>query len=383
MKTALILEGGGCKGAFEAGIIKYISEKQIKIDLVGGTSVGGLNAACFAFNKCDDLISLWENIDNSQVYVPSGFVKLVQSLETSINPKKLSSIKDLVHQLLYCLHGPWWTHIPSWVSLVGIASKLFKQLQLPPSATETINAIVKNVLEKNCLLDNTPLQQVCERLFGTSNVADAPTPLYITAFELQGARLTYFGHDSDEGDLNVPLVDALMATSAIQLAFPTKLIGNKQYIDGGNGSNLPLKYAIRHQCDRIILARDNMVDKPVTDMFRKVWDVVLRAYLASFTNVTIQDEKWAGEISKRILREQENIKMLQQFTSQILEPQLKQSYENKLKSYRPIFDNKYPIEIIEVVPDWTPSNIVDFNADTSRKLIQNGYEKASNLLANI
>lgn len=55
MKTALILEGGGCKGAFEAGIIKYLHEKKIPIDLVGGTSVGGLNAACFAFNKIDEL----------------------------------------------------------------------------------------------------------------------------------------------------------------------------------------------------------------------------------------------------------------------------------------------------------------------------------------
>jgi len=47
LKTALILSGGGARGAFEAGVLKVIL-KKIQPDLIIGTSVGSLNAASVA-----------------------------------------------------------------------------------------------------------------------------------------------------------------------------------------------------------------------------------------------------------------------------------------------------------------------------------------------
>jgi NTE family protein len=41
----LILQGGGSLGAFGCGVFKALSQNDVKIDIVAGTSIGGVNAA--------------------------------------------------------------------------------------------------------------------------------------------------------------------------------------------------------------------------------------------------------------------------------------------------------------------------------------------------
>jgi NTE family protein len=48
VKNVLILQGGGSLGAFGCGVFKAIAESQIKIDILAGTSIGGVNAAIIA-----------------------------------------------------------------------------------------------------------------------------------------------------------------------------------------------------------------------------------------------------------------------------------------------------------------------------------------------
>lgn len=47
-KTALVLSGGGSRGAYEIGVWEALIELGIKIDLVTGTSVGSINGAFVA-----------------------------------------------------------------------------------------------------------------------------------------------------------------------------------------------------------------------------------------------------------------------------------------------------------------------------------------------
>lgn len=44
-KTALVLGGGGARGAFEVGVWKALDELDYKPDIITGTSVGALNGA--------------------------------------------------------------------------------------------------------------------------------------------------------------------------------------------------------------------------------------------------------------------------------------------------------------------------------------------------
>jgi len=72
-KTALILSGGGAKGAFEAGAERYAREvKGYQWDIIAGVSVGALNGAMLAMEKYQRLWEIWNSISNNQVYT-GGF----------------------------------------------------------------------------------------------------------------------------------------------------------------------------------------------------------------------------------------------------------------------------------------------------------------------
>jgi NTE family protein len=51
IENVLILQGGGSLGAFGCGAFKALAQKDIKIDIVAGTSIGGVNAAIIAGSK--------------------------------------------------------------------------------------------------------------------------------------------------------------------------------------------------------------------------------------------------------------------------------------------------------------------------------------------
>ncbi len=72
-KTALILSGGGAKGAFEAAVEKYArEEKGYTWDIIAGVSVGALNGTMLAMEKYQRLWEIWNTISDDQVYT-GGF----------------------------------------------------------------------------------------------------------------------------------------------------------------------------------------------------------------------------------------------------------------------------------------------------------------------
>jgi IS605 OrfB family transposase len=52
-ENVLILQGGGSLGALGCGVFKALASNNIKIDIVAGTSIGGLNATIIAGSKGD------------------------------------------------------------------------------------------------------------------------------------------------------------------------------------------------------------------------------------------------------------------------------------------------------------------------------------------
>src|SRR3954464_8739832 len=58
-RVALVLSGGGARGAYEAGVLRYLREDlagdlggQVQFDIISGTSVGGIHA-CFVAGTID------------------------------------------------------------------------------------------------------------------------------------------------------------------------------------------------------------------------------------------------------------------------------------------------------------------------------------------
>src|SRR4029077_9180030 len=50
---ALVLSGGGAKGAYEAGVAAVFIERGLPVRLVAGSSAGALNAAMIASGRAD------------------------------------------------------------------------------------------------------------------------------------------------------------------------------------------------------------------------------------------------------------------------------------------------------------------------------------------
>lgn len=61
------MEGGGARGAYQAGVLKALFEAGYKFDGVAGTSVGALNGVMVAQNKFEDSLKIWNEIDFENV----------------------------------------------------------------------------------------------------------------------------------------------------------------------------------------------------------------------------------------------------------------------------------------------------------------------------
>jgi NTE family protein len=58
-RRALVLSGGGARGAYEVGVLKALNEMGFQFDIVFGTSIGAINAIFFAQQAMDRLEEIW------------------------------------------------------------------------------------------------------------------------------------------------------------------------------------------------------------------------------------------------------------------------------------------------------------------------------------
>jgi len=73
--TALCLSGGGSKGAWECGVVKYLASQGLEFDCFAGTSVGAINAAFLAqYTTLSEgvaaLEAQWRAVDDSKIRKP-------------------------------------------------------------------------------------------------------------------------------------------------------------------------------------------------------------------------------------------------------------------------------------------------------------------------
>jgi NTE family protein len=64
VENVLIMQGGGSLGAFGCGVFKALARKGVELDIVCGTSIGGINAAIIAGSKNNSSISPEKDLEN-------------------------------------------------------------------------------------------------------------------------------------------------------------------------------------------------------------------------------------------------------------------------------------------------------------------------------
>jgi predicted patatin/cPLA2 family phospholipase len=74
MKKALVISGGGSKGAFAGGVAQYLMKKENKdYDLFIGTSTGSLMVSHLALGRLDDLKKLYTNVNQKTIFSNNPF----------------------------------------------------------------------------------------------------------------------------------------------------------------------------------------------------------------------------------------------------------------------------------------------------------------------
>lgn len=91
---ALVLSGGGAKGAFQLTAEKYArTVKDYRWDIIAGVSVGALNGSLLAMEKYDRLEEIWRNISPRQVFTGKmnfwGYLKLAFGAKSILGHKPL------------------------------------------------------------------------------------------------------------------------------------------------------------------------------------------------------------------------------------------------------------------------------------------------------
>lgn len=208
MKTALVLSGGGGKGAYQIGVWKALRRLHIKFDIVTGTSVGALNGALIVQNNYVKAVKLWENVDFSIVF----------------NEKDIADIKKDRNDF-------------------SIVKMYLKNIFKGGMDVSNFEKMVKDVLEEDKVANS-------KQDFGlvTYNLSNMK-PLVITNKNLDPTLLA----------------DYLIASASCFPFFTTKKINNKNFIDGGYYDNLPINPAIDLGADKIIaidLGTIGLINKP-------------------------------------------------------------------------------------------------------------------------
>nr|WP_315024884.1 patatin-like phospholipase family protein [uncultured Aminipila sp.] len=66
-KTALVLGGGGSRGAYEIGVWQALNELGIEINIVTGTSIGAVNGALVAQNDFETAKKNWKELEEGSI----------------------------------------------------------------------------------------------------------------------------------------------------------------------------------------------------------------------------------------------------------------------------------------------------------------------------
>jgi NTE family protein len=71
-KVALVLQGGGALGSYQAGVYEALASSDYKPDWVAGISIGAINAALIAGNspemRVENLREFWRTITTSAIW---------------------------------------------------------------------------------------------------------------------------------------------------------------------------------------------------------------------------------------------------------------------------------------------------------------------------
>ncbi len=103
-RTAIVLGGGGVRGAVEIGMVQALFEAGIRPDLIVGTSIGAINGALIAKDPTlgciDPLLDAWTSPEAGAVYGSSLFMQMSRLVKTKTHLNSHGPLRRLLEASL-------------------------------------------------------------------------------------------------------------------------------------------------------------------------------------------------------------------------------------------------------------------------------------------
>lgn len=210
-RIALVLQGGGALGAYQAGVYQALQEKGFAPDWVAGTSIGAVNAALIAGNafeqRLDRLREFWRTVARTDLW------------DVSRLPRELRQAYDaggIATTVWYGQPGMFTPRIPN------------------PSLGFTAASA-----ESASYYDTSPLRDTLNRMVDFDYLNQHHIRLSLGAVHVRSGRPRYF--DSLFQHIGP---EHILASGALPPGFPPVAVEGELYWDGGIVSNTPLEVVL-------------------------------------------------------------------------------------------------------------------------------------------
>jgi NTE family protein len=209
-RVALVLQGGGALGAYQAGVYQALHEAHIEPDWVCGVSIGAINSAIIAGNpperRLERLQIFWDRITSRKIwhYTPDGDIyRKARNFASSFMTTTLGQ------------PGFFTPHMSNpWLSATGART-----------ATS--------------YYDTEPLRQTLLELVDFDMINEKRIRFAVGAVNVLSGNFIYFDNARDE-----IIPEHIMASGALPPALPMVKVGTDHFWDGGIVSNTPLQHLL-------------------------------------------------------------------------------------------------------------------------------------------
>jgi NTE family protein len=368
----LILQGGGSLGAFGCGVFKALASNNIKIDIVAGTSIGGVNAAIIAGGKQEDhpekvLEQYWLELAEGITTSGGGGggdanLDLPRYTSSGEDPKltRISQTKSTMSFYGSALHGNKKVFIPRWKPEYCFTDP---QYFAPNRWTY--------------LYDHSPLVKTAEKYIDYNKLQPNGNPnarLIITAVNVLTAEPLIF----DSAKQEITAKHLLAATGYPTYYFPWTKVQEGVYAwDGSLLSNTPLREVIDASPvkDKQIFLVENY-PKNIHKLPSNLQEVQHRARDIMFSDKTVHNVQMSKVITYYLRLINDLYKMLEdRFDSEGNNKEDKEKFENIKARYKKVSEEHgAEIKGVHYITRSEPYPSLYENADFSLGAIKNSIK---------
>jgi NTE family protein len=223
-QIALLLQGGGALGAYQAGVYQALAEADLHPDWVAGISIGAINSAIIAGNpperRVDALREFWQMVSTSPLGIP-----YFRRVEFDDMQRQLVNQTRAMNTLLFGAPNFFVPRVPP-------------PIIWPPASPDRAS-----------YYDNTQLRTTLERLVDFDRINAGEMRFSVGAVEIRSGNFTYF--DSKTHKI---AFEHVVASGSLPPGFPATRIGDDYFWDGGLISNTPLEWVLDARPRRDTLA---------------------------------------------------------------------------------------------------------------------------------